>query len=287
MSVIEATAIEATATLPPQQMQMLQDAVRRLEHRGFVAELAEYAGQPVARVMQLLPKFASTGLRKTVETTILGCLKAAIRSIKPGARQHPGRVHASSMLVGLSGGISGFFGLPALPIELPITTTLMLRGIADIAQQSGEDLSTVKGRLACLEVFALGAPGGDGQHVGYYASRVFLGRLTGDMASLLLERGLANLSTTAVGRLVTEIATRFGIVVTERMAASAMPVLGAVGGAGVNMLFMNHFQSIAQGHFTIRQLEREYGAAIVRRLYEEIAAQYRDAWSARSAAPRG
>ena len=46
-----------------------------------------------------------------------------------------------------------------------------------------------------------------------------------------------------------EIASRFGVVVSERSAASAMPVLGALGGATVNMMFMNHFQRIAQRPF--------------------------------------
>jgi hypothetical protein len=70
-----------------------------------------------------------------------------------------------------------------------------------------------------------------------------------------------------VGSLVAEIATRFGVVVTERSAASALPVLGALGGATVNMVFMNHFQRVARGHFSIRRLEREYGPNAVRKLY--------------------
>jgi hypothetical protein len=60
--------------------------------------------------------------------------------------------------------------------------------------------------------------------------------------------------------------------VSERSAASALPVLGAVGGATVNMLFMNHFQRVALGHFAVRRLERQYGANVVRRLYDEHAA---------------
>jgi hypothetical protein len=40
-----------------------------------------------------------------------------------------------------------------------------------------------------------------------------------------------------------------------------------VGGATVNMIFMNHFQRVASGHFAIRRLERRYGPAVVRQLY--------------------
>jgi hypothetical protein len=269
--------VETTSVLPPPQLRVLQEAVRRLEHRGFAARLADYAGKPVARVLRMVPRVASDRFNKAVEAAMLRCLNTAISSIEPGAKRPPAH-RASSVLAGLSGGVSGFFGLAALPIELPVTTTLMLRAIADIARHYGEDLSTLEARLACMEVFALGAPADrahGGRHIGYYASRVFLGRLTADTAALLLERGLADVSAPVVGGLVSEIATRFGIVLSERTAASAMPVIGALGGATVNIVFMSHFQSIAQGHFAIRRLEREYGPATVRRLYEEIAPQHR------------
>jgi hypothetical protein len=267
--------VEQIVALPPAQQQVLEQAVARLEHRGFAAKLADYAGQPVARVLRLMPKFASDRFNKAVEAAILNCLNVAVRSIEPGSRRPPAR-RASSILAGISGGVSGFFGMAALPLELPVTTTLMLRAIADIARHYGEDLSTLEARLACIEVFALGAPQEErGRHLGYYASRILLGRMGADAATMLLERGLASVSAPVVGGLVSEIATRFGIVVSERSAASALPVLGALGGATVNIVFMNHFQSVAQGHFAIRCLEREHGAARVRRLYEEIAPRYR------------
>jgi EcsC protein family len=63
------------------------------------------------------------------------------------------------------------------------------------------------------------------------------------------------------------IAGRFGVVVTERSAASAVPLLGAVGGATVNVIFMNHFQRVANGHFVVRKLERLYGQSVVRQQY--------------------
>jgi hypothetical protein len=267
--------IEQIDTLPPPQQRALEQAVARLEHKGFAARLADAAGQPVARVLRLMPKFASNRFNKAVEAAMLNCLVVAIRSIGPGARRRPA-LRASSVLAGLSGGVSGFFGIAALPLELPVTTTLMLRAIADIARHHGEDLATFEAKLACLEVFALGATReGRGAHLDYYASRVLLGRMAADAASILLERGIASVSAPTVGGLVSEIATRFGIVLSERSAASALPVLGAVGGATVNLMFMNHFQSVAQGHFVVRRLERDYGSAFVRRLYEEIAPRYR------------
>jgi hypothetical protein len=129
-------------------------------------------------------------------------------------------------------GVSGAFGMFALAVELPFTTTLMLRSIADIARSEGEDLSTVAGRLACMEVFALGGNRTENKmNVGYYTARAFLTRLTGEASAFLLERGVAGASAPVVTGFVAEISSRFGVVVSDRVAASAVPVLGALGGA--------------------------------------------------------
>jgi hypothetical protein len=262
-----------TIALPPSHRQALQRAVMNLENPDFAARLADYAGRPITRAMQLMPKTASDRINKVVETAILKSLNIAIRSIKPHSKRPPSH-RAASVLAGVSGGISGFFGIAALPIELPLTTTLMLRSIADIARHHGEDLSTLEARLACVEVFALGAPGtGRRADFGYYASRTLISRLTADATGIFLERGVAKVSAPVVSSLVTEIATRFGVIVTERSAASAVPVIGAVGGATVNVLFMNHFQRVARGHFAIRSLERQYGPSVVRALYNAHAAR--------------
>jgi hypothetical protein len=266
------TAADSTLTLPPADEAALRGAIRNLENQDFAAQLADYAGKPIARMMRLMPKAANRRINRIVETAILNCLNVAIRSIKPQSKAPPAQ-RAASLLAGLSGGVSGFFGLGALPIEPPVTTTIMLRSIADIARHQGEDLSTLEARLACVEVFALGAPREPGARAdfGYYASRALLGRLAADATALLLERSAASLSAPIVGGLVSEIATRFSVVVTERSAASALPVLGAVGGATVNIMFMNHFQRVARGHFAVRRLERQYGIDAVRRLYDEYA----------------
>jgi hypothetical protein len=52
----------------------------------------------------------------------------------------------------LAGAAGGAFGISSLPVELPLSTTIMLRSIADIARSEGEDLSDPK----TAQVFALG-----------------------------------------------------------------------------------------------------------------------------------
>ena len=138
---------ELLPTLQPSEQQALRRAILNLEDQNFASQLADYAGRPIDRVMRLMPKAASSRINKTVEAAILNCLNVAITSIEPKSKAPPAH-HANSLLAALSGGVSGFFGLMALPIELPVTTTLMLRAIADIARHHGEDLSTLEARLA-------------------------------------------------------------------------------------------------------------------------------------------
>jgi hypothetical protein len=85
-------------------------------------------------------------------------------------------------------------------------------------------------------------------------------------------RGVVDESASAIVRLLGQIGSRFGIVVSQKVAAQAVPVLGALGGAAVNAAFIDHFQMLAQGHFTVRRLERTYGPGTVRRAYDRIRA---------------
>jgi hypothetical protein len=264
------TELDMPRGLSPRHREHLQRAVDLLENQNFAARLADYAGQPVDRMLRMMPKAASRRLNRVIEAAILNCLNLAISSIEPKAKHPPAR-RLTSLLAGINGGVSGFFGFAALPLELPLTTTLMLRAIADTARHQGEDLSQLDARLACVEVFALGTRSSQRRlDVGYYASRALLSKLAGQASTYLVERSTVSTSTPVVNSLVSEIASRFGVIVSERFAAGALPVLGAVGGATVNVIFMNHFQRIAQGHFTVRRLERVYGPALVRQHYEDL-----------------
>jgi EcsC protein family len=250
----------------------LKVAVKHLETPNFAAKLADYAGVPVNRVLGLLPKPANRQLSGLVRNAVMKGLDFAIDTLDDVPKASPAN-RFSSFLVGITGGVSGVFGLGALAVELPLTTTLMLRSIAEIAQHEGEDLSQIEARLACLEVFAFGTKrSSDNLDVGYYAARALISKYTSDVAALVLERGAIDASAPVVTSLVSEIVSRFGLVVSDKVAAGAVPILGAVGGATVNVIFMDHFQRIARGHFTLRRLERSYGAANVRRHYAELAA---------------
>lgn len=256
------------AALTPAHRRDLAVAVDSLERLPFIARLADYAGQPVNAVTKLLPARINLVLRHAIRGAIYKCLEVAVASLDKDI-QRPTE-WGPKVMTGITGCVGGFFGPLALPVELPLTTTLMLRSIADIARAEGEDMSGLEAKLACLEVFALGGQSqSDKADVDYYAVRALLAKLTGEVTAYVLDRGAINASSPIIARLVGEIAGRFGLILSERVAAGAVPVIGAVGGAAVNVIFMDYFQRIAKGHFIVRRLERIYGTDVIQRLYRE------------------
>ena len=149
----------------------------------------------------------------------------------------------------------------------------MLRSIADIARSEGENLSDAETALSCIQVFALGGRAGstDASESGYFAVRSMLAKSVTEAARFIAERGITEQAAPVMIRFLSKVASRFGVVVTQKVAAQTIPVVGALGGAVVNYAFIEHFQDVAKGHFTVRRLERAYGSDIVRAEYERIA----------------
>src|SRR5688572_16711871 len=254
----------------PQDWKQLREAAAKLEDPSFIVEVANYVGMPVQKFISILPERYAAKTHLVTQRAITKALNVAVKSLRPSPGRTPDRGHTVASAI--SGGIGGLFGLPGTLVELPITTVIMLRSIAEIARREGEDLEDPFARLACLEVFALGGrtPYDDSAETGYFAVRAALSKAIADAARFIAERGLVEGGAPVVVRLVAQIASRFGIVVSEKAAAQALPVVGALGGATVNLLFMRHFQRMAQGHFVIRRLERKYGPDVVREEYTRL-----------------
>jgi hypothetical protein len=267
-------------TLDSADLEDLKRAHDLLEHRGIAAKLATVLGNPIEQALARLPEGISTQIHRAAQGALDRALAAALKTIpdRPVPR-HSDRVHR--VLTGATGAVGGFFGLAGLAVELPLTTTLMLRSIAEIARREGEDLTQVEARLACLQVFAFGGPvrreqtaldeaPEEAADTGYYAVRSLLAKALADAVQAVAERGIARESSSVVVRYVARIASRFSVTVTEKVAAESVPVLGAASGAAINVLFTRHFQEMGRGHFIIRRLERRYGLAAVRSAYEAL-----------------
>jgi hypothetical protein len=100
--------------------------------------------------------------------------------------------------------------------------------------------------------------------------RAALAKSVSEAAGYIAQRGLVEEGAPAIVRLIAQLAMRFGVNVSEKVAAQAVPVIGAAGGVVVNVLFIDHFQEMARGHFIVRRLERTYDPQLVREEYERL-----------------
>jgi hypothetical protein len=259
--------------LTPEDWQALQRAHYVLEHPSLAARLTSVLGTPIEQAFALLPRGAYKQIRNSTRRSVERAFGVAVRSLGEPARYGSGPQVASQRLMGMgTGAVGGFFGLPGLLAELPVTTVLMLRSIATVAQSQGEDLSEPEARLACLQVFALGGRSveDDAAEAGYFGVRAALAYHFSAIPQHVVKEGVGALEVPFGVRAISGIAARFGVPVSEKAAVQMVPFVGAASGALINTIFFNHFQHMAWGHFTVRRLERRYGTTAVRRWYGEI-----------------
>ena len=154
----------------------LRRAVKSLEHPSLAGRLTNLVGKPVELIGYALPSFASKAIASATSKGLEAALKVALRTLRSSPRTNSQFLHRT--LATASGAAGGTFGLAALPVELPVSTIIMLRSIADIARSEGEDLSDPETALSCVEVFALGGRVGsaDVSESGYFAVRGVLRR---------------------------------------------------------------------------------------------------------------
>ena len=133
-------------------------------------------------------------------------------------------------------------------------------------------IKTAESKLACIEVFALGGrqTSDDASESAYFAVRLALAKALSEAAQHLAGQGITGTAVPAMVKFLSQVAARFGVPVTEKVVAQSLPVVGAAGGALLNTLFIDHFQDMARGHFTVRRLERRYGKEAIRLAYLQL-----------------
>ncbi|OQY43264.1 MAG: hypothetical protein B6242_14970 [Anaerolineaceae bacterium 4572_78] len=284
----------------------LKQAVLILENPNFLIKASNVVGKPIEFIIGTLNKvpFASTlinrGATKSIEIathTVLFTLDELNTSKNSADGFH-------IMLAALSGGVCGFFGLPGVLADLPVSTMVMLRSIAAIARYEGEDLNNIESQMECITVFALGGntTTDDAAESAYFTTRATISKgLTKDtllgitktlstaattidkeFAKILAKEGMPKLlektvqnettkkTVDALVKFINQVSARYAVTVTEKVAVEVVPIIGAVAGVGINTLFTTHYQRMAHGHFTVRRLERKHGKELVKKEYEKL-----------------
>jgi hypothetical protein len=256
----------------------LKIAVNLLESPSITAKIASVIGSPIEAGLKKLPNGAQEKIQDLVKAALHKAADAALWSLENKPETNASTIFHKAMAA-TSGAIGGAFGFTALAVELPVTTTIMLRSIADIARSEGFDLSEFETKQACMEVFALGGETevDDAAESGYYAVRTFMTEATTIFAKKLAEITAQNAAKKSfftptqasswIVAIIEKIAARFGIVITQKVAAQAVPIVGGIAGATLNTMFTDFYQDMARGHFIVKRLEKKYG-------YDHVKAEY-------------
>jgi hypothetical protein len=268
----------AASPLSQEDLASLRRAKEALESPSLTMKLASVVGSPIEKMMSKMPNVAQEKIDEATQAALKKCLQLALRTLSKstidGVVLPPEKPHnlMHKLAVATTGAAGGAFGLFALPIELPVTTTLMFRSICDIARSEGEDVHLIDTQLQCLMVLGMGGPSSsdDSADIGYFIVRGTLAQSVSKATSELAAKGLSGHGSTALLKFLQTVASRFSVQVSEQVAAKSIPAIGAVLGAMINTVFIDHFQQTAHGHFTVRRLERQYGQLAVERAFQTI-----------------
>lgn len=256
----------------------LKMAAELLTTPSITAQISNIVGSPFEKIVEKLPTKIRNSIQEAVSSALHKAINGAVKTMDNKPTKSSTIKH--KLMAAGSGALGGVFGAPALVLEIPISTTIIMRAVADIARSEGFDVNDMETKRMCLEVFSLGGitKADDGSDTGYYFTRVALNEVmksfNKELSKIVVEKGITRLTPAQVGammaKLVEAVATKFGIVITGKIASQIVPVVGAVTGATINSLFVDYYQDMALGHFTIKRLEKKYDFEHLREEFEKL-----------------
>lgn len=238
---IEISGHNSCAVLLPEDRERLWVIAELMaKEKGLVLRMSGTIAGLTGKATSLLPKIITDKIESLSGEAVKWAYDAGISTMDAKSTREPWNIGNRLFTTG-TGVVSGFVGLLGVVVDIPVTTSVMLRSIAEIARQHGEDISTPEGKLACLEVFAFGGEGKPNEttEASYWATRL-------------------SLTSVAIETAIRQIASRFSIALSQKIMAQGTPILGAVAGGMLNYSFMEFYQTMAQIHFGIREIERNY-----------------------------
>lgn len=279
-----------TDSLPHEDQAFIERAAKVLEKPSALIRAADLLGKPIDLGMALLPLRIREGVSNASRRALEAALSVALSTLphelpeeaplceQDRSARWTRRRHV--LAAAGTGGVGGALGWAGLAAELPVSTTVMLRSIAAIARDFGEDLNDPAVQLECLTVFAHGgrSRGDEEMDASYLALRAGLADWVHRSAAFVAAHGarevqeaIAKGSAPVLVQLLARVGARFDFIVTEKLVATGVPLVGALGGAAVTAGFADYFNSIARHHFGLKRLERMHGEQLVQDSYRRAA----------------
>ncbi|NRD18666.1 EcsC family protein [Winogradskyella eckloniae] len=272
-------------SISPEDKILLSNAKSSMHNLSWAIRNINKVGNTVETGVKFVPKKVLLKVQKITESVLLKIIQANLLTIqknkkfsKPSKKTYKGIVTSTGAISGFFGASTGF-GTAIFASEVTLTTKFLMRTIMDIARSEGEDIYTLEGQMACLQVFALGGESNndDDLDASYYTTRLTLNSAINNVSASgikvtldNLAKGAGVLGSNAIGSFLSNIASRLSLFISEKFVAQAVPLIGALGGGGLNYVFVDHFQKMATAHFTIRRLERKYGENNIKQIYNTI-----------------
>jgi len=274
-----------TNAITQEDREILKQAKFSMQNLGWAIRNVNKIGGTVETGISYVPEKVLNKVQKITESVLLKVVKANLLTIQKNKTFKKPSKNTYKSIVTSTGALSGFFGSSTglgtaiFASEVTLTTKFLMRTIMDIARSEGEDIYKLEGQMACLQVFALGgdAKDDDGMETSYYTTRMALNSALKNVSTASIKMSLDNLvkgvgvlGSNVVGNFLSKIATRLSLLISEKFLAQAVPVVGAIGGGGLNYVFVDHFQKMATAHFTVRRLERKYGEDVIKSIYQNL-----------------
>ncbi len=201
---------------------------------GAGVKLLNRLGGSAESLLEQLPEPVRQGLTGATEQALWIAMHAAQGSRRAVPDQKPWVNTAVTTAMGAAGGLGG---VSTALMELPATTTMLLRSIQGAAAREGFDPEQENVKFDCVRVLSAAGPmtHDDGADLGFFSVRL---TLTGP----------------AMQRLIAAVAPRLSVVLGQKLAAQSVPVLGAIAGGGTNYIYTRYYQQIAHVHFGLRRL---------------------------------
>lgn len=160
------------------------------------------------------------------------------------SRRATGRLprFADQLACAVTGALGGVAGATGALVEMPVAVTIIMRAVMAEAEAQGFDLEDEDTLREVLRVFAHAGP---------------MDEDDGSEMAILVTK--ASITGATLSSLIQKVAPHFSVRMGQKLAASAVPVLGAAAGASINLIFTNYYRDVAAVHFRMLRMARDSG----------------------------
>ncbi|MEM8822691.1 MAG: EcsC family protein [Pseudomonadota bacterium] len=236
--------LKTEQVFPPMDREEELDRLAQImrQSNGVGMQVLHLVGRQAEGLLDMLPDPVRKGLEEATARALEHSFDIAAKS---RGQVRDGSDWLNRAVTVGTGAAGGFGGLGTALAELPVTTTIILRAIQGIADEHGFDPARPEIRADCLRVFAAAGPldDDDGTDLTFLTMRLTVTGAT-------------------IKNLIAKVAPRLAVPLGQKLAAQAVPVIGAAAGAATNYVYTTYYQDMARVQFGLMRLGEQTGETV-------------------------